>query len=195
MYAKLNYVKLVIDDSVYWIPPQGYTKRQQNATLETCEIAIVPSAEDGYVRLGMYFLASYYAEFNYAPIPRQVSLGVNSRAAWTAGIGNAKNLRPTNNFTVGLSSDMNRLTGQIYIGTPESNQSVNYEMINQQTIIGNTYNLSNSNTSLVSGNKTADFVALLQSDVETDIPFTFVMGQNGSLGIGGPQWNNDSDHS
>jgi len=40
MYAKLNYVKVVIDDSVYWIPPQGYTVRQQNATLETCEIAI-----------------------------------------------------------------------------------------------------------------------------------------------------------
>ena len=119
MYAKLNYVKLVIDDSVYWIPPQGYTVRQQNAALETCEIAIVPGASDGYVALGMYFLASYYAEFNYAAIPRQVSLGVNSRAAWTAGIGNASDLTPISNFTVSLNNTLNTLiTGPVYVGTP-----------------------------------------------------------------------------
>jgi len=137
MYAKLNYVKLVIDDSVYWIPPQGYTKRKQNATLETCEIAIVPSAEDGYVYLGMYFLASYYAEFNYAPIPRQVSLGVNSRAAWTAGIGNAADLDPSYSFTVSLINNENTWLGYFFVGTPQQSLKVNYLTSLAQTVIEN----------------------------------------------------------
>jgi hypothetical protein len=66
----------------------------------------------------MYFLANYYAEFNYTPIPRQVSLGVNSRAAWNASIGNASDLDPSVEMSVQLNNTNNIWEGPIYIGTP-----------------------------------------------------------------------------
>ena len=40
LYAIMNYVKVVIDDTAYWIPPAGYTYRKQSLTNDTCMIAI-----------------------------------------------------------------------------------------------------------------------------------------------------------
>ena len=49
----------------------------------------------------------------------QVDLGVNTRGAWTAGIGNAADLTPSDNFTVELFNYNNSWTGPIYVGTPK----------------------------------------------------------------------------
>jgi hypothetical protein len=38
-YDKLSYVKIVIDEKAYWIPPQGYTMRVANNDF-TCTVAI-----------------------------------------------------------------------------------------------------------------------------------------------------------
>jgi hypothetical protein len=37
-------VKVVIDDTAYWIPPAGYTYRKQSLTNDTCMIAIEKGA-------------------------------------------------------------------------------------------------------------------------------------------------------
>ena len=104
---------MAIDDIAYWIPPQGYTWNNKN----TCIVAINSGANNGFIELGSYFLDSYYAQFNYTDM--QVSLGVNSKAAWTASIGKAGNLVPTTNFTVKLNNTLNTWQGPLYIGTPE----------------------------------------------------------------------------
>jgi len=40
----MNYIKVVIDDSAYWIPPAGYTYRTQSLTNDTCMVAIEKGA-------------------------------------------------------------------------------------------------------------------------------------------------------
>ena len=49
-----------------------------------------------------------------------VGLAVNSVANWTPGIGNASDLIPTTNFTVELNNTLNKITGPLYAGTPQS---------------------------------------------------------------------------
>jgi len=65
LYGKMSYIKIVIDDSAYWIPPQGYTLRKQRISNDACVVAITSSGSHGIITLGTYFLASYYAQFNY----------------------------------------------------------------------------------------------------------------------------------
>ena len=40
LYSKMSYVKVVLDDTVYWIPPEGYTQAAQNEANFTCMLAI-----------------------------------------------------------------------------------------------------------------------------------------------------------
>ena len=116
LYANMSYIKVVIDDTAYWIPPAGYTYRKQNLTNDTCMVAITPGSQNNTILLGNYFLASYYAQLDYSST--QVSFGVNNRGAWVAGIGNASDLTPSNAYQHDLQNDNNSWTGSFFIGTP-----------------------------------------------------------------------------
>jgi len=119
-------IKIVIDDSYYAIPPIGMTYRQQGLVKgATCLLAISNGAADKTIELGTYFLASYYASFDYDAM--QMQLGLNARQGlWNASIGNSSDLEPSVEFSIQLNNTDNNWEGPLYIGTPPQYLSVNY---------------------------------------------------------------------
>jgi len=126
LYSNMSGIKIVIDGSFYSIPPIGMTYRQQSINnTAACLVAISNGAATGQIELGSYFLASYYATFDYGA--EQVSFGVNSRNSyWNATIGNASDLEPSVEVSVQLNNTNNNWEGPIYIGTPPQHLQVNY---------------------------------------------------------------------
>jgi len=53
-------------------------------------IAIESGLQPGNVTLGTYFMANFYAEFDYELL--QVGLGINTFAAWNSTIGNSSEI-------------------------------------------------------------------------------------------------------
>lgn len=74
------------NESVFTIPPLGYTFRTQSYVADaTCVVAMTSGAPDNSMTLGTYFLASFYAEFDYVNAKIGFSTGANT-ATWTSTI-------------------------------------------------------------------------------------------------------------
>lgn len=145
MVDKMDFIEIVIDSYAYWVPPMGYTMRQQNYTSEfQCLIAAQEGAEDGTIELGSYFLTSFYAEFDYSHM--QISFGVNNKASWMPFIRNATELLPNTNWTVELKNVENELTGSFYLGTPQQKLKVVYSTLTPFTNVESDYNMDDSTT-------------------------------------------------
>ena len=51
IYDELNYLKVVIDNQAYWIPPQGYLWSVQSVSNDTC-VAAITWEEGAEIELG-----------------------------------------------------------------------------------------------------------------------------------------------
>ena len=87
-------IEVVFNSTAFFIPPSGYTYRKQSKNADwNCMIAIEPGLKAGEVTLGTYFMANFYAEFDYDQL--QVGLGINTFAAWnSSSIGNQTDIDP-----------------------------------------------------------------------------------------------------
>jgi hypothetical protein len=94
LYSGMEDIEVVFNSTAFFIPPSGYTYRKQSKNADwNCMIAIEPGLKAGEVTLGTYFMANFYAEFDYDQL--QVGLGINTFAAWnSSSIGNQTDIDP-----------------------------------------------------------------------------------------------------
>lgn len=94
LYSGMENIEVVFNSTAFFIPPSGYTYRKQSLNQDyKCMIAIESGLKSGQVTLGTYFMANFYAEFDY--VQMTVGLGINTFAAWNAtSIGNSSSIDP-----------------------------------------------------------------------------------------------------